>query len=385
MCGTTKVENKPPEQTDAQKQADILRLQELQRQNELANEMLPNQKLLIQQQSQLLKYQIDHQGDLDELHTQQLHLAQLQIQQQIADSAMQEQLRPQQLQFLQNQNALAIQQISALGEATAAQKEQNQYILAAMKDQATRLAARNAAYSPEEEAQAAADEARRATRMSAISEEAANIQLENLKRGNKPTDEELANINEAYDATQERGESDITRYLKETLHQINEETAQASGLRSTDTPTLRLSERAGEEAARAQGNLTETVAQGRATARLNYPLAASKLTGDQAATLGTIASGAANFQDQLRLAAVNNRQQAFQLPSSIGFAMPQPYSSTSPNLSFMSPSGGVSPNLGLNIGGGSPGGSNTSAAPNYGQIASGIGSLIAGYAAFAAL
>jgi hypothetical protein len=252
-----------------------------------------------------------------------------------------------------------------------------------MQDRARRLEARNRLYSPEEEAQAAADEARRASRLSALGEEAANIQLENLKRGTKPTDEQLANINEAYDASQKQGESDISRFLTQTLRQINEETAQASGLLPTDTPVSRLSERAGEEAARAQGDLTTNIAGARATARLNYPLAASKLSGDQAATVQDLSQKAAAFKDELRLSAANNRSLAFQLPSSIGFAMPQ--SGASPNLGFMSPgSTGYNPNaynFNFNRGGGTS--TTTSTKPislaEVGQFAGGVGSMMAGY------
>lgn len=385
--GSTTVVNTPAPQTPAQLEADRLRLLEMQRQNSLAEAMLPGQLGLIEQQRLILQYQLDHQGDLDAIHSEQLHLAQLQVQEQINNAAMQQELRPQQLQFLQNQNALSLQQIDSLRQTTTFQNEANRYILEGLQDQSRRLAARNAAYSPAEEAQAAAEEARRATRMSAMSEQAANIQLENLKRGTKPTDEQLANINEAYDATQARGESDINRYLTQTLRTINEEQSQASGLRPTDTPVVRLSERAGEEAARAQGNLTESVAGGRAMARLNYPLAASQLTGNQAATLQTISGNAANFQDQLRLAAASNRTQTFNMPGSVGFAMPQ--QSPTPSLNFMNP-GGMTTNpgaFGMQIG--VPQGGTTTTnqqvpwwtalgqgAQAIGSVANGIGSVM---------
>jgi hypothetical protein len=271
-----------------------------------------------------------------------------------------------------------------LRETTGFQREQNKYILEEMRDRARRLEARNAAYSPEEEAQAAAEEARRAARMGAMSEEAAKIQLENLKRGNKPTDEQLANINESIDAAQKYGESDINRHLQETLRTITEEVAQASGMRASDTPNLRLSERAGEEASRAQGDLTTKLAETRATARLNYPLAANKLESDIASSVASHAQGAANFSSELRLAAANNRAQAFGLPSSVSFAMPQ--SSPSPSLNFMTPMSGAgyNPNAFGYLQPGGSGGSSTSgsAPPNYGQIASGIGGLMSGIAAF---
>jgi hypothetical protein len=375
---STSVTNTPAPQTPEQREADRLRLLEMQRQNTIAEQMLPGQLALIEQQRQILQYQIDHQDDLDEIHNSQLELAKLQIQQQISDAAMQQQLQPLQLQFLQNQNQLAIEQMSMMKETMGFQKEQNKYILESLQDQSRRLAARNAAYSPEEEAKAAAEEARRASRMGALSEQAAKIQLENLKRGTKPTEEQLANINEAYDAAQKSGESDINRFLVQTQRTIQEEIAQASGLRPTDAPMVRLSERAGEEAARAQGDLTTSIEGQRATARLNYPLAASQMAGNQAATLQGLTANAANFQSELRLAANANRQQAFSLPGSIGFATPQ--AGPSPNLGFMnSGAGGYNPGaFGMNIGVPQGGTQTTTNHPGAMEWVNTIGNLASG-------
>ncbi len=265
----TTVVNTPAPRSPEEIEADRLRLEEMRRQNTIAEALLPNQQALIAQQGKLIQYQLDHQGDLDALNTQQLKLAQLQIDQSIRDAAMQEQLAPMQLAFLQNQNALALKQIQSMSDTMDFNNENNKYILEQNRDAAARLAARAKAYSPEEEAAAAAEEARRQSRMGAISEQAAQLQLDALKRNGAPTDEQAAFLNSAYDSAQARGESDITDYLQKTLRQINEETAQASGMRPGDTPTLRLSERAGEEAARAHGNLTESIAGGRAKAMVD--------------------------------------------------------------------------------------------------------------------
>lgn len=376
---TTTIVNEPPARTPEQTEADRLRLIEMQRQNQLAEALLPGQLALIDQQRQILQFQIDNHGTLTHIQEQELELRRLQIQDQIANQAMMEELRPQQLQFLQSQNRLAIQQLEALSETTAFQREANKFTLNDMRDRAARLQARNAAYSPAEEAQAAAEEARRASRMGAISEEAARIQLENLQRGNKPTAEQLANINESIDAAQKYGESDIKRHMVESLRTIQEEVAQAAGLRATDAPNVRLSERAGEEASRAQGDLTTKLAETRATARLNYPLASNKLESDMADSLSRSAGGAANFQSELRLQAANNRAQAFNMPSSVGFALPP--SSPTPSLSFMNPGAvGYNPNaFNLLSGSNAPGGSNSSGSKpiDYAGTAAGIGGILA--------
>lgn len=382
---TTTVVNTPAPQTDNQREAEALRLAELRRQNDIAEEMLPGQLELIRMQRDLIQYQLDHRDEMDEIQNQELELRRLQIQAAIQDAAMQEELRPEQLAYLRNQNALASEQAVALRETTAFQREQNKYVLEQLRDQAERIRARNAALPPEEEAAAAAEEFRRAQRMGGMSEEFAKIQLEAAKRGTKPTDEQLANINEAMDAAQAQGESDISRYLKETLRTINEETAQAAGLRATDTPILRLSERAGEEAARAQGDLTAKISENRALARLNYPLAASKFQTDVAAQGQSLAAGAANFNNELRANAAQNRALAFNLPGQSSFVMPQ--QSAAPSLGFMNPmSVTTNPNaFQYQMGNYGPTSTSTSVGGGmggYAQAASGIGALLQGAAAF---
>ena len=380
--GTTTTTTTPPPPTEAQLEAERLRLAELRRQNDIAEALLPNQLALIEQQRQILDYQLRNRGRTDAIQDQELELRRLQIDQQIRDAAMQEQLAPEQIAFLRNSNALALEQISATRELTGFQREQNKYILERLKDEQARLNARNLAYSPEEEAKAAAEEARRATRMGALSEEFALIQLEAAKRGDKPTEEQLANINESIDSAQALGESDINDFLKDTLRTITEETAQAAGLRATDAPVVRLSERAGEEAARAQGDLTSKLAETRAQARLNYPLAANKLTSDIASSGGALAAGAANFTSRLREQAATNRGLAFSLPGSAGFVMPQ--SGPAANIGFMNP-GGLQTNPNAfnyrfdNWGPTTQTSTRPTTIGEYGQFASGVGGFISDY------
>lgn len=380
------VTNTPAPPTPEMIEADRLRLQELRRQNDIAEQMLPGQIDLIRMQREQLQYQIDHRDEMDEIQNQEMELRRLQIQAAIQDAAMQEELRPEQLAYLRNQNSLAIENVAAMRETTSFQREQNRYVLEQLRDQSERIRARNAALPPEEEAAAAAEEFRRAQRMGGMSEEFAKIQLEAAKRGSKPTDEQLANINEAMDAAQAQGESDISRYLKETLRTINEETAQAAGLRSTDTPMLRLSERAGEEAARAQGDLTSKISENRALARLNYPLAESRFVADTAARGQDLAAGAANFNNELRLNAANNRALAFSLPGSSSFVMPQ--QAPTPSLGFMNPMPLTTNPNAWNFQPYNPNSSSSTtrgtasflgSLGGIGQTASGIGSMMSGY------
>ncbi len=223
--------------------------------------------------------------------------------------------------------------------------------------------------------------------MGALSEEAANIQLEALKRNGKPTDEQAAFLNQAYDAAQKTGESDISRYLQETLRTITEQTANASGMRATDTPILRLSERAGEEAARAQGDLATDIAGKKAAAMVSAGMGLQQLQGAGAANLQQLAGSQAQAYNQVLAAqATQNRNTAFNMPSPVGFAMPQ---SGASNLSFMNPAGQVqlNPNsLGLQVGISHQGGTQTTNGrtsnwgvnlADAGKFASGVGSMIA--------
>lgn len=181
-----------------------------------------------------------------------------------------------------------------------------------------------AGITPEAKAARSAKSFKSAGEMDDINMELARSNLEAVKRGGAASPEQLTAINEATAAAQKTGEADIERFRTATLRQINEEVASASGLRPTDTPILRLSERAGEESARQQGQLTSRLADTNATARLNYPLASTKLTSDIASTQQSLSEAASQFTQQLNMRAQDNRFRLFagsQPPglSSVGF------------------------------------------------------------------
>ena len=177
--------------------------------------------------------------------------------------------------------------------------------------QTERAARQQVGLTPEESARAERDSIDRSKRMSNIEEQLANINLETVKRGGAASPEQIEAINAATGAAQRTGEADIERFRTATLRQINEEIASASGLRPTDTPIVRLSERAGEEATRQQGMLTSRLAETNATARLNFPLATQKLTADIASTQEGLSQAAAQFQQQLQIRAQDNRFRLF--------------------------------------------------------------------------
>lgn len=165
-------------------------------------------------------------------------------------------------------------------------------------------------------AQAAFKEFQDQQRSNDVQKHLQDIQLAALKQGGRATPEQAALIDEQTSAAQASGESDIRRFLLETQRQINDETAQSAGLRPTDTPVVRLSERAGEEAARQQGQLTLGLRSANANARLNYPLAAQQIQTATANSAGTLDQAASQFRAQLAQQAADNRLRLGQQPIS---------------------------------------------------------------------
>lgn len=184
----------------------------------------------------------------------------------------------------------------------------DQYITDLKAEQDARKAS---GVTPEQRITQEKDAFERSARMDKVQEELSNLQLEQIKSGGKATPEQIGLIDAATGAAQKTGEADIERFRTATLRQINEEVASASGLRPTDTPVVRLSERAGEEATRQQGMLTSRMAETNATARLNFPLASSKLTSDIATGQQSLDMAAQQFQAQLKARAEDNRFRLF--------------------------------------------------------------------------
>ena len=175
-----------------------------------------------------------------------------------------------------------------------------------------RQARLDAGITPQLNAEIEMEQIERARRMGGIEEELANVQLEAIRRGGQATPEQLEAINAATGAAQATGEADIERFRTETLRQINEEVASASGLRPTDTPVVRLSERAGEESTRQQGMLTSRLAETNAMARLNFPLASQKLQSDMAGQQQGLMLASQQFRESLGQRAQDNRFRLFQ-------------------------------------------------------------------------
>lgn len=262
---------------------------------------------------------------------------------------------------------LTLKQLQRQEETSAkTQPLLDQYIADYTQQQAANKAA---GLTPEAQAAATVKSQQQASQLSDIQMELARTNLEAVKNAGKATPEQIAAIDAATGAAQKTGEADIERFRTATLRQINEEVASASGLRPTDTPILRLSERAGEEAARQQGILTSKLAETNATARLNFPLASTKLVSDISSTQQGLSEAANQFSQQLAMRAQDNRYRLF-AGGSAGNISPISYGSSlaQQRLGLASRTSDTSTDLGL---------------AGIGQAAGGIGGLMRGAAMFA--
>lgn len=114
-------------------------------------------------------------------------------------------------------------------------------------------------------------------RMLPIQEELMQMQLDEIRRGGRATEEQKRLIGEITDRAIETGDIDINRFLNQGLGQIREELAPARGLRPTDSPMLDAGGRVLEEAIRQKGQLTSQMRGAQANAELNFPLNASQV------------------------------------------------------------------------------------------------------------
>lgn len=166
----------------------------------------------------------------------------------------------------------------------------------------------------EAQAQQAYQQFQRTQQAQGMQDQIQQMQLDALKNGGKATPEQAALIDEATGAAQASGESDISRWLQQTQRQIDEETAQAAGLRPTDSPVMANVSRAAEEATRQQGQLTLGLQSANANAKLNYPLAAQQVQTAGAASANSLNLAGQQFQAQLAQTAQNNRMSLMQQP-----------------------------------------------------------------------
>lgn len=149
-------------------------------------------------------------------------------------------------------------------------------------------------------------ELERAKRLGPLEEELIQLELEAIKNPGANA-EQIAQIEEAIQAAQISGETDIDRFTGDALKQVRDVLAPQRGLRPTDTP---ITDRGSEIARRGidlKGDLTKKLAEIGATAKLNFPLAVSQFQAGAAGFGAQISEAAQQFQQQLSNSAFLNR------------------------------------------------------------------------------
>lgn len=157
-----------------------------------------------------------------------------------------------------------------------------------------------------------------------IQDELMQLQLDEIRRGGRATDEQKRLIGEIADRAIETGDTDISRFLDKGFLQMREELAPARGLRPTDSPILDAGGQVLEEALRQKGQLTSQVRGAQANAELNFPLNASQVYSAQNQFQQNFNANMGQFLAQQRAQGDQNRAalmtQLFTSPMSAGEA-----------------------------------------------------------------
>lgn len=152
------------------------------------------------------------------------------------------------------------------------------------------------------------------------------MELERLRRGGAASPEELRLIEEATTRAEELGTEQIAGFQAESLQQLRDVLAPARGLRPGDRPIVARGEEIIQEGQRQQGQLATGLAQTRAEAELNFPLARGKLLSEIGTFQQQLAESSRNFQQQLQQTAFENRLRlaSFGQQGSLGLLGVQP-------------------------------------------------------------
>lgn len=132
-------------------------------------------------------------------------------------------------------------------------------------------------------------------------------ELAAIKQGAGPTADQLTLIQDAANAAIESGLSDIRSFRDESLRSLAQETAPARGLRPQDTPILDVGGRVINESQRLASDLVSGVRGQEAQMKLDYPIRAGEFIANRTQAQQQLAAGGAQFNEQLRQEAFNNR------------------------------------------------------------------------------
>lgn len=202
------------------------------------------------------------------------------------------------------------------------------------------------------------------------------LELDRIKRGGGATPRELELIEEAVASASAQGAEEIAGFQERSLEQIRDVLAPSRGLRPTDRPIVARGEEIVEEGQRQFGQLQRGLAETSAKAKLDFPLARSRLESE----IGTFQQGLAlqrqTFQQGLQQTALENRLRlaGFQTTGTLGLLNTQPTGlGALQTLTSLQAA-----KLGQPVPVASSGGTTGGFLSGLGSLASGLGSLFGG-------
>lgn len=140
-----------------------------------------------------------------------------------------------------------------------------------------------------------------------VFQEIQQLELERIRRGGAASPKEIELIEEATARAEELGTGQIQQFQEQSLGQLRDILAPARGLRPSDRPIVARGEEIVREGQRQQGQLVTGLAQTRATAELNFPLAREQVLSQIGQFQQQLSESARNFQQQLQQTAFENR------------------------------------------------------------------------------
>lgn len=218
------------------------------------------------------------------------------------------------LAYLNSQQALAAKQLEIL----SAQQDFNTDYMAQIKpvlDQQTQLLSQQLAAQNDPTQKAIADKTA-AQQLQALNDQAdlgplqkqvLQKQLEDSLRGTAATPEQSAQIDAATGAAFDKGKQQVQDFSTDALDQLRTSLSPSLGLRPTDTPITDRGGLIAREGIRQVGQLSSSLAEANANAKLNYPLAASQVSQAGAGFAGNLKAASDQFQASLQDAAAANR------------------------------------------------------------------------------
>lgn len=205
------------------------------------------------------------------------------------------------------QTELSKRQLAQVDQLQPFQKELLDLSLADLRRQGAISSAIDSAVTPEQQAQLAKQDYERAARLGPLQEELLNLQMQNIRSGGAATPEQEARIKAATDAGITAGSADIDLATQRGIGLISDELANARGLRLSDSPIKGEAALLAREGEGQKSSLIKTMRAAEATAKLNFPLAASQITSGINLSTQNVADAARQFQSELRQRAFQNR------------------------------------------------------------------------------